>query len=232
MPAVVRVSNRVLPVPLGKVSEPEGSLSEVDQTLNGFSSVLGNTSGVLEGVSQILAEEFIGILNDTAAGMEGLERTSRLIDNTLAFISAIPFIGGNQYQPEIPLAQSVANIRRDLEGMPPAMREISSQLRQTAGALQPLPTALDNLAAQLTGIRENLAASRQQLDEYRLIIESYQAQLEGFQKILPNAIAGLYAGLSLLLVWIGLAQIGLFTQGLERLGKAQPDASTPDHKGN
>ncbi|MCX7976743.1 MAG: hypothetical protein N2646_06685, partial [Bellilinea sp.] len=76
-----------------------------------------------------------------------------------------------------------------------------------------------NLTAQLAGIQSNLSQTRRQLDEYQAIIDSYQSKLERFKTILPAVMTGLYAGISILLVWIGLAQIGLFTQGLERLGK-------------
>ena len=224
----LQVSSQTIVLLENSLVQAEESLSEVYTTLNGFSVVMETTAGVLEGVSQVLGDEFIRILRDTSTGMQGLERTSRLIDNTLAFISSIPFFGGSQYQPEVPLADSVASIRRDLEGMPPALEQVSSQLKDTADGLQPLPAAMSNLTTQLAGIQSNLSQTRRQLDEYQAIIESYQSKLERFKNSLPAMITGLYAGISILLVWIGLAQIGLFTQGLERLGKTPSIPSSTD----
>ena len=199
----------------------ETSLREVRTTLSGFSSVIGNTSTVLEVVSQVLGDELIRVLRDTSSGLESLEKTSRLIDNTLGFISSIPFIGGSQYQPDTPLAESVASIRKDLQGLPPAMEKVNSELSQTASSLQSLPEAMDNLTLQLAAIQENLNKSRNQLDEYRLIIQTYQSKLERFKSNLPVFITVSYAVMSVLLLWISLAQIGLFNQGIERLTRSR-----------
>ncbi|GIV63879.1 MAG: hypothetical protein KatS3mg045_1218 [Bellilinea sp.] len=202
--------------------QAEIGLEQVQTTLNGFSSVIETTSGVLEVVSGVLGDEFNGILRDTANAMEGLEKTSRLIDDTLGFISSVPFFGGSQYQPETPLAESVASMRQDLEGIPPALEQISNRLGETADGLQPLPGTIGNLTAQLAGIQNNLSHTHRQLDEYQAVIESYRSELERLTTTLPKVITGFYIGISILLVWIGLAQIGLFTQGLERLKKEQP----------
>ncbi|MEW6504829.1 MAG: hypothetical protein AB1457_12775 [Chloroflexota bacterium] len=202
--------------------QAEIGLEQVQTTLNGFSAVIETTSGVMEVVSGVLGDEFNGILRDTANAMEGLEKTSRLIDDTLGFISSVPFFGGSQYQPETPLAESVASMRQDLEGIPPALEQISNRLEDTADGLQPLPETIGNLTAQLAGIQNNLSQTHRQLDEYQAVIESYRSELERLTTTLPKVITGLYIGISILLVWIGFAQIGLFTQGLERLKKEQP----------
>ncbi len=218
----LEVSSQTILLLENSLIQAEDSLAEVYATLNGFSAVMESTSAALDLASQVLGNEFIRILEDTSTGLEGLERTSRLIDNTLGFISSIPFFGGGPYKPEVPLAESVANIRRDLGGMSPALEQVSGQIKETSLGLQPLPEAMSNLTAQLTGIQRNLSETRKQLDEYQAIIESYQTQVERFKNNLPVIITGLYAALSVLLVWVALAQVGLLTQGLERLGRIQP----------
>jgi len=199
----------------------EASLREVQTTLSGFSSVIGNTSTVLEVVSRVLGEELTQILRDTSSGLESLETTSRLIDNTLGFISSIPFIGGSQYQPDTPLAESVSSIRKDLDGLPLALNKVSSELSQTASSLQSLPEAMDNLSLQLTAIQENLKKSRNQLNEYHLIIQTYQNKLERFKNNLPVLLTSSYVVISVLLLWIALSQIGLFHQGIEHLTRSR-----------
>jgi methyl-accepting chemotaxis protein len=217
----LEVSSQTIVLLENSLLSAEASLGEVQTTLNGFSSVIGNTSTVLEVISQVLQDELIQILRDTSTGLEGLEKTSRLIDNTLNFISSVPFIGSSQYQPETPLAESVASIRKDLQGLPPAMDKVSSELSQTASSLQSLPEAMDNLTLQLTAIQENLKKSRNQMDEYHLIIQSYQNKLERFKNNLPVFISGSYVIISVLFVWIALAQIGLFNQGMEHLTRSR-----------
>lgn len=225
----LEVSSQTIVLLENSLVQAEGSLRQVQITLDNFSAVISNTSLVLETVSQVLGDELIRILRSTSTGLEGLEKTSRLIDSTLGFISSIPFIGGNQYQPEVALAESVASIRKDLEGMPPAMDEVSSQLSQTAAGLQPLPEAMDNLTGQLAAIQENLSQSRAQLNEYRRIVQTYQSRLVQLKNNLPALITGAYAALSALLVWIALAQVGLFSQGMERLKTAGSPPTPPQY---
>lgn len=225
----LQVSSQTIVLLENSLIQAEGSLNEITHTSEGFSSVVDNTSSVLEEVSQILGDEFIKILRGTSAGMEGLEKTSRLIDGTLVFISSIPFLGGDRYEPEVPLAESVAGIRRDLEAMPLALEGISDQINETAIGLQPLPTAMENLNVHLEGIQKNLVETRRQLEEYQSLIETYQNQLENLKNNLPAVITSIYITLSLLLLWIALAQTGLFTQGIERLGKNKSIKPEHDH---
>lgn len=224
----LQVSSQTMLLVEDSLLQAEVGLEQVQTTLNGFSSVIETTSGVLEVVSRVVGDEFNGILRDTVNAMEGLEKTSRLIDDTLGFISSVPFFGGSQYQPETPLAESVASMRQDLEGIPPALEQVSNRLEDTADGLQPLPGTIDNLNTQLAGIQNNLSQTQRQMDEYQAVIESYRSQLERLKIILPAVITGLYIGISILLVWIGMAQVGLFTQGLERLKTKQTGQDVVD----
>lgn len=218
----LQVSSQTIRLLENSLIMAENSLNEAQTTLNGFAAVMETTSGTLELVSQILEDEFTNILLNTTAAMDGLENTSRLIDGTLSFISSIPFFGGSQYQPEVPLAESIAGIRRDLGEMPAALEQISAQIKETSTGLQPMQETWSNLTSYLNDIQTNLSETRKQMDDYQAIIESYRKQLETFSKILPRMLTGLYIALSILLVWNAFAQIGLWIQGWERLGKTPP----------
>lgn len=197
--------------------QAERGLRQVNATLNNFSNSLEGTTQILAGISNILSSEFDQILSNTVTSMEALEKTSVLIDNTLAFVSAIPFFGGSQYKPEVPLSQSVAGIKKDLQEMPRALDNVSQQLDSTSESLSPIPQDLNSMGSQLSQIETNLADARSILSDYKISLASFQSQITTLKKSLPLAIDTAYGVLTLLLVWIGLAQFGLFTQGLERL---------------
>lgn len=203
------------------LQQAKSSLDQVASTLDDFGKTIGATSSVLQSISDIIGNDFVDLLNNTVAGLGAMEKTSQLIDNTLIFVSAIPFFGGSQYRPEVPLSTSVAGLSADLKEMPVSLMQISQEMETTATSLEPVPGSLQVLSAELTQVKVNLENAEKLTVEYQRIIDDYQGRLAAFQSSLPGIIQNLFLVITLFILWVAFAQIGLFTQGLERLRENQ-----------
>jgi hypothetical protein len=199
------------------LQQARSSLDQVASTLDDFGETIGATSSVLQSISDIIGNDFVDLLNNTVVGLSAMEKTSQLIDNTLIFVSAIPFFGGSQYRPEVPLSKSVAGLSADLKEMPVSLSQISKEMEMTATSLEPVPGSLEVLSAELIQVKSNLENAEKLTVEYQRIIDDYQGRMEAFQNNLPGIIQRLFLVITLFILWVAFAQIGLFTQGLERL---------------
>ena len=213
----LEASQQLLVIVDDSLTQADASLGQINSMLSEFSLVMGSTSEVLHNVSVILENDLPAVINGTIQGLKGLEQTTLLVDNTLNLLSAIPFFGGDRYRPEVPLNQSVAQISRDLSELPDSISDIGTQLNQTSDSLEPIPATLDDLVRELTQVKTSLTEAERVLGQYDQVISGTLTQITTLRESLPRFIDGVFIAVTLLAAWIALAQIGLFTQGMERL---------------
>jgi hypothetical protein len=101
---------------------------------------------------------------------------------------------------------------------------------------QDLATATENLgvlqqdfttmANDIGRVTNSLNSAESVLTEYQEIVADLKLQLDSIREKVPQWLRLLQLGTSLGLVWLGVAQIGLITQGLELIGRGRkPDDS-------
>ena len=151
--------------------------------------------------------------------MDALEGTTRLVDSTLNFISSIPFIGGEAYKPETPLNESIGDISTSMEDMPTSLETIGTELDGTAKTLEPIPNSLNSLSGDIANIQTNLDDAQKIVSQYQATLTTVNDHLSKAQHNLPILINVGIGIIVALMVWIFLAQFGLFTQGMERMRK-------------
>lgn|GEM_PF-3911039 len=210
-------SQEILKVVDSSIVQADSSLTDLIGMLSEVSLVLESTTGLMLNVSDILVDDLAPVINGTIQGLRGLEKTTLLVDNTLLLVSSIPFFGGERYRPTTPLNQSISQISKDLAEMPVSIRQISVQLDNTSEGLHPILETLNQLSADLSVVQSNLESASFDISEYQLVISEAQTRIYAFQDAFPVYLDGVYIGITLMAVWIVLAQIGLFTQGLEKL---------------
>ncbi len=213
----LEASQQLLVIVDDSLAQADASLGQINSMLSEFSLVMGSTSEVLHNVSGVLENDLPAVINGTIQGLRGLEQTTLLVDNTLNLLSAIPFFGGDRYRPEVPLNQSVARISRDLSDLPDSISNIGTQLNQTSESLEPIPASLDDLVIELNRVKTSLSEAENVLGQYEQVISNTSTQINTLREGLPRFIDGVFIAVTLLAAWIALAQIGLFTQGMERL---------------
>lgn len=199
---------------LGQIS---ASMATLEGSMGEISATIGSMTAITETTSSLLQTEIPNTLNTTTASLESLETTALLIDRTLAFISAIPFIGGSQYKPEIPLNEGVKEIKASLQDLPESFADINTQLLQASASLEVIQTSVETLSGQMEHMQTNLALAQDVVQRYRKIIANLQPTAKHMQTnaaLYLTLLAGLF---SIFQVWLGLVQLGLYTQGMERL---------------
>ena len=85
------------------------------------------------------------------------------------------------------------------------------------------------MVESVSEISASLENARTVLVEYQAVVADLQSLVTRTRQGLPQWLWWLRIGLSLILAWLGLAQIGLLTQGLELIGRSRksPPAAEP-----
>ena len=77
------------------------------------------------------------------------------------------------------------------------------------------------MAAGISEITTSLENSRDIVAQYQDVVADLQSLVTTVRQGLPDWLRWLRLGLSLVLIWLGIAQIGLFAQGWELIGRSR-----------
>jgi methyl-accepting chemotaxis protein len=206
----------------------ESSLTQATSTIEsladsaaGAGEALRGTVETVDAVADFLGEQLPATVRTTQATLMSAATSARLVDDVLTLITDIPFLGTAQYNPEVPLHQGLEEIATTLDGIPEALGSVQDGLVAASGDLQGFGDDLHLMAGNIGEIATSVESAQSVLVQYQDVVAGLQDLVASVQEALPTWLFWLRLGLSLVLIWLGIAQIGLLTQGWELIGRSR-----------
>jgi len=210
------------------------------QTIRSLQSTVETTALTIKSSTPMVAEIttlFETNLPDTIQATEQSLRTAQqsaqVIDTLLAAISSIPFIGsGIGYNPDVPLSDALGQVADSLTGLPESFANMEESLSQTSGKLETFQADLTVMAESIGEIENSVAQYDLVIVGYQQSLDQVQVGLKSIQDSLPNTMRMILLAMTVFLVWMAIAQLGLLTQGWELITenpkkKDEPEAAEP-----
>lgn len=230
-PAVEESLNQNLELINGTISTTLTGLATVDEILSTASQSLGSfqsstdilaqsledTEPLFDSLTQLTGEDLPEVISATQTSLISAQTSALLIDNVLTTLTSIPLLSLRKYQPEVPLNVSLGNIAKNIEQIYPSLSTINTSLITARENLNEMAAQIENLGSEIEEISSNLENTQQVISEYQQAFTRLQNRVELFQKKAPAWITTLAWGISLVIVWLVIIQLGLFVQGLEML---------------
>ena len=188
------------------VATLQGSLDELGTTLLDVSTSLETSAALIGNDLQIT------VIN-TQIALSSAATSAKVIDDTLAFLAAIPIIGAD-YEPEVPLHVSLAQIAYDMDDVPGTLVTLEGNLNDTSSSLSSFSEDLSTLSEDLDSITSDLSEAQNILGSYGDIVDIALAKVTSLQTRLPTLILLGCIFLSGVLLWLGVAQASVLMQGL------------------
>jgi uncharacterized coiled-coil protein SlyX len=149
--------------------------------------------------------------------LDSLKNAAATLESTLKLITAIPFLPIEDYNPEVSFTTALDDVSQSLDAIPESLGDMEKTLRTTQGNLT-------LLAAQVRILSRNIAELKSGVYEIQLVIGKYQdviatllEKLGAFRSNLSTIITVTAWVFTVIFIWLGIAQLGLLTQGLERV---------------
>lgn len=205
------------------------AIESLEGTVAGIGQAVSGTVPTLDQVTELLGESLPATFEATQEVLLSVASSAQLVDDVLGVVTGIPLLGLKEYSPDVPLSQGLAEVARKLEGFPQAFDSAEQDLRATKDNLQTVEDDFATMALSVGALADDLEDARSVLVEYQEIVGGLQGMISSAQQSLPDWLRMLRLGLSLVLVWLGIAQIGLLAQGwelIERSRAAPPVGST------
>lgn len=184
----------------------EGSLDELGTTMLNVSTSL-DTSATLVG------DDLRQTIIETQVALSSAADSAKFIDDTLAFIAALPFVGAD-YQPEAPLHIGLEQVASSLDEIPDSLETLEGNLSDTAAGLEAFSTDLATLSENMTAFSADLDDAQTTLQDYDSIVQQALEKLERLEDNLSKYLIFICIFLSGMLLWLGVAQVNVLLQGL------------------
>ena len=207
---------------LGDAAEMADSL---ESTMANVSRAAGDTVPILDSVGKMVGEQLPATLKATQDTLASVAQSAKLIDDVLAVVTAIPFLGLERYNPEAPLHQGLDDVATSLDDIPTSLVTAQEGLDIASGSLEELEGDFATMGESIAGLTTSLEKGESVVVQYQRVVDELQEAVVSVKQGLPKWLQWLRLGLSLVLVWLGIAQIGLLTQGWELIARSRSTGS-------
>ncbi len=204
------------------------TIETLESTVAGVGDTVGSSVPAVEGISYLVGVQLPATLETTQQTLESVAESAKTVDDLLVVMSAAPLLGLNDYSPDVPLSQGFQDVAASLEGIPSSLRLTRQELVETTQNLVGVEDRLDAMAGDIGLIATSVEQAQPVLEQYKDVIGQLQSSTNWISDSLPGWVNWLRLGLSLLLVWVGIAQFALITQGWELVARSRRQSAVEE----
>lgn len=196
--------------------EAADSIGAAEDMTHNVQQTLTDTNTLIDSLDGVFGSELPAIITNTQQSLEAAEQSAAVVDGMLTALSFVPLINV-EYDPEVPLSESISSIDQSLETLPQSLIGISDDLNAAQANLQSVDANLDDLSGSLAGIQETLTEAQSVMVDYRELVDDLTQRVQSMQAQVPRWVRTGTIGVVFVLVWMVFSQVGLLFQGWEML---------------
>ncbi len=110
------------------IKQAIAALDSVRETTLGIGQTLDETDPLLNSVGDIVGQESPAIVESTQESLASSEASARVIDQVLYSLNTVAAVTGIEYDPETPLAESIADVSDSLDSLPESFEAIEEDM--------------------------------------------------------------------------------------------------------
>ena len=203
------------------VSQVVETIESLETTLASVGQTIYGTVPLVDSVADLLGEQLPETIEATQDTLTSVAKSAKLVDNILSIVTAIPFIGTDRYQPEVPLHVGLERVAASLDDIPDSLGAAQEDLTSSSGNLDAMQDDFTTMAENVGQIAISLESAQSVLAEYRGVVTDLQTQVSSVRQGLPVWLRWLRLAFSFVLIWLAIAQMGPMIQGWELIGRSR-----------
>lgn len=199
------------------LTQAMADLGILEDTIQTASKSLEDSVPMLEMLSNLTSGSLPEAIEATQTGLNTAQDAARSIESTLRLITSIPFLPIESYAPDISFTDALEDVATSLEPIPDALLTMEDTLNTTKGNLVLIAAQVRIISRNIGELRNSLYQMQLIIDQYQDVITTLEDRVETFRVNLSTIINVAAVLFTIIFIWLGIAQLGLLTQGLERV---------------
>jgi hypothetical protein len=213
---ILGTTSQALVVTKDSVGSAVDSIGALQSTLETTARTMETTQPMLVEIERLMDETLPNTVRATQESLTTAQESAQVIDGVLTALSRIPLVG-IPYNPDVPLHEALGGVVEEIEPLPESFANMAGSLTNTSDEVAVLQSDLEVMAQSIGSIQENVSQYEAVLESYLSSVQNIQNQLDAMVDNVPKLVNMMGWGLTIFLIWMAIAQIGLFTQGVEWL---------------
>ncbi|MGA9531167.1 MAG: hypothetical protein WBR18_00465 [Anaerolineales bacterium] len=185
------------------------SLYDARDTLLTVEASLGNLDPLLSSTRVLLGDELPSTIDATEAALLSAQQGAAAMDRVLRGLSLF----GLDYDPELPLDQSLAATAEGLAPLPDSLQAVEKELRTSQQDLAGVSTDLSTVGADLGDLADDLDRTAKSLTGYAGQLESGADQLEALEGRAWLGGRLLALATAVVALWLAMVNVVLMVNG-------------------
>ena len=199
------------------LTQAMADLGILEDTIQTASKSLEDSVPMVEMLSNLTSGSLPEAIEATQTGLNTAQDAARSIESTLRLITSIPFLPIESYAPDVSFTDALEDVATSLEPIPDALLTMEDTLNTTKGNLVLIAAQVRIISRNIGELRNSLYQMQLIIDQYQDVITTLQDRVETFRVNLSTIINVAAVLFTIIFIWLGIAQLGLLTQGLERV---------------
>jgi len=192
-------------------------LTTLENTIQTASKAVDDSVPMVETITGLLSGSLPEAIEATQTGLTSLQSAAVSIESTLQLLTSIPFIPIENYAPEVPFTDAIGNVSNSLDQIPESLADMESTLNTTQGNLTMIAAQTRIISRNIGDLKSSLYDIQLVIDQYMDVITTAQEKVVSIRSNLSTIITVTAWLFTIIFIWLGIAQLGLLTQGLERV---------------
>ncbi len=192
-------------------------LSSIENTVQTAGRGIDDSVPMVESLSVLMSENIPQAISSTQTGLSTLQDAARTLESTLRLITSIPFLPIEGYDPDVSFSEALEEVSQSLDAIPQSLSEMDNTMNATKGNLIMLGAQINIIARNISDLQDSFYEIQIVFDQYQEVISGVQVKLDIFRDNLQIVITVSAWIFTIIFIWLGIAQVGLLTQGLERI---------------
>jgi methyl-accepting chemotaxis protein len=199
------------------LSKTISDLSSIENTVQTAGKGIDDSVPLVESLSTLLSDNIPQAISATQTGLTTLQDAAGTFESTLQLVTSIPFLPIEGYDPDVSFSDALEDVSQSLDAIPQSLSEMEGTLSSTEGNLVMMGAQINIIARNISELKDSFYEIQLVFDQYQEVISEAQTKLGSFRDSLQTGIIVTAWIFTIIFVWLGIAQLGLLTQGLERV---------------
>ncbi len=208
-------------------SQVIAGLNTAEISVRNTAIIVNQTRPLVTNANAIVTGDLANSLDQLQAAIPTLASLAGNIDRTLSFLNRVNILGyglGIDYNPEVPLDQSITAIGATFNGIPAKLRGMSTSMDAADQGMQVSAANLESIGANLHEINASFSQFTGQFDAYLRTTAAVRQRLLAAQVELRDNLQWAKIGLVAVAAWLGLVQLAPLVVGFGLLKRTTGSA--------
>jgi methyl-accepting chemotaxis protein len=207
-----------LNIAASSLTQANSSLDTLVSTIETTGESVQATVPMIDTLSKVNTVDLPKTISTTQKALKSAQSSAQVIDTTLTIITSIPFLFVEPYNSKTSLSSALEEVSKSLDPIPVSLTSMNESLKNTSNSLSEIHIRFTEIASGIREIKTSLEKAQGLISQYLTVVGQLKQQVTLARENLPGTLIGITWVLTIVLIWLGLTQVGLFAQGLEMMG--------------